>query len=163
MTEGAAAAAAIRRAGLDDLERLVAVQRVAEVAGLGHVFPPDRYPFPVDEVRDRWRSWLAAGEARILLAEQGARAVGTVCASPGWLQGFFVVPDAWGSGLADRLHDQAIATLRAAADPPCRLWVLEANGRARRFYERHGWRRDERRRPVAFPPYPVEVGYTLTW
>lgn len=87
MTEGAAAAATIRRAGLDDLERLVAVQRVAEVAGLGHVFPPDRYPFPVDEVRDRWRSWLAAGEARILLAERGARAVGTVCASPGVASG----------------------------------------------------------------------------
>jgi hypothetical protein len=49
----------------------------------------------------------------------------------------------------------------AAGCPRCRLWVLEEKRCARRFYQRHGWRRDERRRPVPFPPHPVEIGCTL--
>jgi GNAT superfamily N-acetyltransferase len=162
MTEGPATAT-IRRARLDDLERVLAVQQAAEMAALGHVFPPDRYPFPVTEMRDRWRGALDTSGVRVLLAAHGARAVGVACTAPGWLQGLFVVPDAWGSGLADRLHDEAIGALRAAGESCCRLWVIEANQRARRFYARHGWRQDGQRQSTPFPPYPVEVSYTLTW
>lgn len=38
---------------------------------------------------------LAAAEVWVLLAERGDRAVGLACVAPGWLQGLFVVPDAW--------------------------------------------------------------------
>ncbi|MEO9151433.1 MAG: GNAT family N-acetyltransferase, partial [Lapillicoccus sp.] len=38
-----------------------------------------------------------------------------------------------GSGLADRLLGSALT------DRPASLWVLEANGRARSFYRRHGF------------------------
>ena len=41
-----------------------------------------------------------------------------------------------------------------------RLWVLEENVRARRFYERHGWRPDGRTGTSEYPPHPVELGYT---
>jgi diamine N-acetyltransferase len=40
--------------------------------------------------------------------------------------------------------------------------VLEENQRARRFYERRGWRLDGRRTRTPFPPHPPMVGYTLT-
>jgi RimJ/RimL family protein N-acetyltransferase len=39
--------------------------------------------------------------------------------------------------------------------------VLEENGRARRFYERLGWRADGTSRVVEFPPNPTDLGYSL--
>ena len=109
----------------------------------------------------RWRTALAAAEVRVLIAGRGDRAVGLACVAAGWLQGLFVVPDAWGSGLADRLHDAALMVVQAQGCSRCRLWVLEANHRARRFYARHSWLPDERRQPASFPPYPVELRYAL--
>jgi hypothetical protein len=39
--------------------------------------------------------------------------------------------------------------------------VLEQNARARRFYERRGWRLNGDARVAPFPPYPIDVGYTI--
>jgi hypothetical protein len=36
----------------------------------------------------------------------------------------------------------------------------DENGRARRFYERRGWRANGTERIVPFGPNPVDVGYT---
>jgi hypothetical protein len=43
----------------------------------------------------------------------------------------------------------------------CHLWVLEENRRARRFYEKPGWRENGETRIVPFPPNPLDVGYSL--
>jgi len=155
------AGAQIRPARADDLEALVAVQRAAELAALRHVFPPAEHPYPTQAVTARWRTGLASAEASVLLAETGQRAVGLACVASGWLRGLFVVPDAWGGGLADRLHAEAMAIVRLEGNSRCRLWVLEENHRARRFYGRLGWRPDGRRQPAPFPPYPPEIGYAL--
>jgi GNAT superfamily N-acetyltransferase len=161
MTDPPPTAVTIRAARPDDHSALVAVQRAAELAALGHIFPPDEHPYPVQAVAIRWRNALAAAGVRVLLAERGDRAVGLSCVAAGWLQGLFVVSDAWGSGLADRLHEAALMVVQAQGRSSCRLWVLEANHRARRFYARHGWLPDGRRQPAPFPPYPVELGYAL--
>jgi RimJ/RimL family protein N-acetyltransferase len=42
-----------------------------------------------------------------------------------------------------------------------KLWVLEENRRARRFYEKHGWRRNGEARVVEYPPNPLDVGYSF--
>ena len=63
--------------------------------------------------------------------------------------------------MADALHDAAVGASREAGLAECRLEVLEENRRARRFYERHGWVRDERSRAADYPPCPRVVGYTL--
>jgi hypothetical protein len=42
----------------------------------------------------------------------------------------------------------------------CHLWVLEDNGRSRRFYERRSWYENGRTRVVPYPPNPLDVGYT---
>ena len=52
------------------------------------------------------------------------------------------------------------ALIAAAGATSARLWVLEDNARARRFYERRGWRRDGSERVVPFPPHPLDIGYT---
>jgi RimJ/RimL family protein N-acetyltransferase len=59
------------------------------------------------------------------------------------------------------LHDRALEVVRGLGSMRCHLWVLEENARARRFYERHGWRENGRTRAVPYPPNPLDVGYTL--
>jgi ribosomal protein S18 acetylase RimI-like enzyme len=55
---------------------------------------------------------------------------------------FYLDPAAFGSGGADLLMSAALVALRAAGFTTAMLWVLGTNARARRFYERGGWRPD---------------------
>jgi RimJ/RimL family protein N-acetyltransferase len=70
------------------------------------------------------------------------------------------VPDEWGTEVAPRLHTEAVEVI-AAAHEEAKLWCLETNHRARRFYEKHGWRRNGETRVVEYPPHPLDVGYSL--
>jgi GNAT superfamily N-acetyltransferase len=72
-----------------------------------------------------------------------------------WLQGFYVLPEHRGSGMADELH--AAATELGVT----KLWCLEENHRARRFYEKRGWELNGETRIVEYPPYPLDLGYSL--
>jgi putative acetyltransferase len=152
----------VRAARPEEAEVLLGIQQAASVAAFGHLFPPTMYPFPVGPVRERWQTALGAAEVGVLVAEREGLAVGVVQVAPERLDGLFVLPRAWGSGVADRLHDAAVQTLGGWGCGRCRLSVLEENPRARRFYERRGWRLDGRRTQTPFPPHPPMVGYTLT-
>jgi GNAT superfamily N-acetyltransferase len=147
----------VRPARPGDEEMLLAIQRSSSTAALGHVFPPERHPFPDDAIRDSWRELLRSDGVTTLIAEVEERPAGLVAWSDGWLARLFVAPEHWGTGLAARLHDEAVAALGR----PCHLWVLEENARARRFYERRGWRADGEQQPAGFPPWPTELRYTL--
>ena len=81
-------------------------------------------------------------------------------ARSGW-RGCTSFPARWGTGLAGELHDRALEIVLGLGSQRCHLWVLEDNARARRFYERRGWRENGESRVVEFPPYPLDVGYTL--
>jgi GNAT superfamily N-acetyltransferase len=151
----------IRPANQSDAETLAEIQRAASLAALAHIFPPDRYPFPVTEVGDRWREAVADPDARVLIAEEGGRPTGTASVRRGWLDGLYVVPERWGSGVAQALHDHALSLAAELGSRNCRLWVLEHNARARRFYERLSWRENGGRRVVPFPPNPIDIGYTI--
>jgi GNAT superfamily N-acetyltransferase len=150
----------VREATPADAETLFAIQRATSLTAFADVFPPDRYPFPDADVRERWRSFLAAPEGTALLADGERGPIGMVAFSPRQLNALYVLPEAWGTGVGSRLHDEAVAQLGRLA-PEAHLWVLEANTRARRFYERRGWRLDGRERVVPFPPHPLDVGYTI--
>jgi RimJ/RimL family protein N-acetyltransferase len=151
-----AATALIRVSGPDEADVHLRVQREACVAAFSHIFPPDRYPFPDDAVLRAWREFRGT----VFVADEGPRRVVGIAAVRGcWLRNLYVVPDAWGSGVAGALHD---AALEAIPDcPEVRLWVLDENHRARRFYERRGWRPNGESRRVEFPPEPLDVGYTF--
>ena len=56
------------------------------------------------------------------------------------LANLFVDPAWWGTGLAARLHGQAVAAMRERGYRTGRLFTPEGQARARRFYEREGWR-----------------------
>ena len=60
-----------------------------------------------------------------------------------------VDPAWWGKGVAAALVDHALAQLAATFDVPVAvLWVLEDNARARRFYEKTGWRPDHETKTI---------------
>ena len=51
-------------------------------------------------------------------------------------------PRSWGAGHGSALHEAAMDHLAKEGFGEAVLWVLEGNERARRFYERRGWRAD---------------------
>ena len=56
----------------------------------------------------------------------------------GEIYGFYLHPDAWGSGAGAALMEVCLAELRGRFETAV-LWVLRDNPRARRFYEKTGW------------------------
>ena len=151
----------IREARRNEGPILAAVCELASLAALGHIFPPETYPYPREAVHARWVAAVRDRKARTLLALDEREPLGAACVTKGWLQGLYVVPERWGTGLADTLHDRALDEVRGLRSRACRLWVLEDNARARRFYERRGWRENGESRVVEFPPNPLDIGYSL--
>jgi GNAT superfamily N-acetyltransferase len=149
----------LRDGSADDVEALVAVHRAAALAAYGEVFPPDRYPYPEQETLADVAARLAGGG--VIVGEGESGIVGFAVVSEGWLDRLYVAPESWGTGAASLLHDAAVERRRAAGDGRLRLWTLEANGRARAFYERRGWRLDGTTKTTRHPPHPVDVGYAL--
>jgi GNAT superfamily N-acetyltransferase len=60
----------------------------------------------------------------------------------GEVYALYVTPDWWSTGTGRSLMSRAVAALTDAGYARAVLWVLEANARARRFYERAGWAPD---------------------
>jgi GNAT superfamily N-acetyltransferase len=112
----------------------------------------------------QWVQWLRDGyenvgsRAEIRVTTDAAREVVGVSAfgadrdrpndaDRGELWVLYVAPSHWGRGYGYALLRDAEAVLAAAGRRDLALWVLEGNDRARRFYERAGWRADDRMKP----------------
>lgn len=148
-----------RAATRDDLVALRDLERAASLAALGHVFPPERYPYPDDSVLARWAIVLDDPEVEVLVAEEDGGLTVLAAYDDTTLRHLAVRPDRWGAGLATAAVD---AVLRALAERGCRvasLWCLEENHRARALYERLDWVATEDRREAPWPPHPVEMRY----
>ena len=65
------------------------------------------------------------------------------------------LPESWGTGLGHAMLEEA---LNQIGDQPVFLWAFKENKRARRFYEKHGFRRDGTERVSEFDG-AVEVRY----
>lgn len=106
-------------------------------------FPPPP-PTAVD-LHEEWAKALSDPTATAFVATVGGRAVGSVLARAdrqfpaGELHALHVLPSEWGRGLGSQLHDIALETLAEAGYDTAWLWVIAANDRARRMYERWGW------------------------
>jgi GNAT superfamily N-acetyltransferase len=59
----------------------------------------------------------------------------------------YVAPSHWGRGYGSALLRNAEDALAAGGRRDLALWVLDGNDRARRFYERAGWRDDDGMKP----------------
>ena len=74
----------------------------------------------------------------------------------GELIAIYVDPDHIGTGVGRLLMAAAREQLRRLGVTSAALWVLEGNVRARRFYERDGWRSDGGRRTETYGNAPVQ-------
>lgn len=159
----------VRRALPDDAVALRDVERAANLIALRHVFGDE--PFPDDAVLERWESELAEPGVQIWVAEDAHDTttstrdhhtlVWAVAHEPDRVRHLAVAPDRWGRGLGSEALAHAVEQIRAAGFTTAYLWCLDANTRARRLYERHGWRLTGRTMPAEWPPYPVELEYAL--
>jgi GNAT superfamily N-acetyltransferase len=150
----------IRRARPDESETLLRIQREAAVAAFAHIFPPARYPFPDDAVRDGWERALADPDVEVYVLDADGEIAGAVAIGHGFLRNLYVLPEHQGTGLGSALHDHALERLRDRGCDEAKLWTLEGNHGARRFYERRGWSLNGETREVPFPPHPLDVGYS---
>jgi len=120
---------------------------------------PDRY---LDELADDLESHIARRRVHIaapdeprvfnLVAERDGAVVGWLAAGPSRdddrhetqaeIWAVYVHPDAWRTGAGSALMSTALERLVDEGYTEATLWVFEANPRARRFYERHGYRTD---------------------
>ena len=151
----------LRNARSGEAEALAQLQEESAVAGFSNVFPPGRYPFPRQEVLESWRELLARDDVATVVADDAGELLGFAVVRLEWLERLYTHPDAWGRGVGSRLHDESLRLARELGSTRCSLWVLEANERARSFYERRGWQLNGDRRVVPFPPHPIDVGYSI--
>ncbi|HEY5026154.1 MAG TPA: GNAT family N-acetyltransferase [Acidimicrobiales bacterium] len=162
----------IRRAGPDDAVAIATVYvRSWKGAYPGLIPQPYLDALTANERVDPWRATLAASVwphtgTIVLLGPAGDAGAGegpitgfvsfsstrdTDLEAPsddagrhtvGEILTFYLDPSAFGSGGADLLMSAAFVALRGAHFATAMLWVLSTNTRARRFYERRGWRPD---------------------
>jgi ribosomal protein S18 acetylase RimI-like enzyme len=116
------------------------------------VLPPESISgMTRDRAESIWASALAASETTTLLAvDDGDDVLGVVSFrveedGSGYIGSLYVSPTTQGGGVGGKLLGEAADRLAAAGTTRVSLWVFEANGPSRRFYERQGFAIDGRR------------------
>ena len=135
------------------------------------IFPSDAPPPSFEEDLARWRYWLGPdfrqGRRAYVARTSVGEVVGVVLAGPdpdertvGHLARLYVDPEHWGQGVGTQLYTVAVADL-ASRFAEATLWVLEANRRARAWYERLGWRLTPKRKATYAPAGIDDVQYRI--
>lgn len=151
----------IRRAHLDDLTTLVALEEEINTEALAHVFT-DGEPFPVESVTDRWTRALGDRSVKVRVVEIDGDPVGYLCYDAEQLHQVGVLPRHTGRGHGRSLLEYATEDMAARGTSAAHLQVLEANEGARGFYRHLGWSETGDRRPCPYPPHPIELTMSRT-
>lgn len=134
--------------GPADAERLARVQVKAWREAYGELLPERFYDETVlAHRRTQWSRMLAEPELvdRLRIARIDGRPVGFAFRGPARddqapreleLCSLYVLADHYGTGMGAALLTAVLG------DHPAMLWVARDNARARRFYEKHGFRAD---------------------
>ena len=135
---------------------LVAVVHVESWRSTYRGLVPNKYldSLSIDRRRAVWEKLLGEASANqgVLVLEDNDSVVGFCHFSPtrdddavaatGEITAFYLLASHWGRGGGSRLLAAAVHALAASGFKRATLWVLDGNERARRFYEKHGWRAD---------------------
>lgn len=144
--------ALIRGATVDDAAAIAAVDVASWRAAYAGLMP-DGY-LDAMSVAGKTAAWErslqreASRGKRTIVAMKRGRVIGYATVGPdvesnrGLLYLMYVAPERWGRGAGVALMAGARDALIELGHAEAALWVLEANERARRFYERDGWRVD---------------------
>lgn len=179
----------VRVAQIEDADAIAAAHIEGWRVGYRHVFPVEYLDAPEfgSSRLDRWRAWTWSDltDSQLFVVKLRGRVVGFGHIGPERLEpecdqsgtavvprssaaraeiyGFYLHPDAWGSGAASALIARCHEHLRFRGFTEAILWVLRDNPRARVFYEKAGW--SATGREMMFEPrgaQPVaEVEYAL--
>lgn len=150
----------IRSAEVADVEAMTHVHEVARRAyyEAGGISVPAYDPAARDEYHGFWLKMITAERNHTWIAEESALCAAFLVAGPPIhedvlgksaleLIGLYVLPDAWGSDVADALHERFVSLLGSApTEAEGVLDVWSGNRRAQAFYRRHGWVPDGRSR-----------------
>lgn len=151
----------IRALSEPDADELARLHLDTWRAAYGALLPPDAFDtVDLAERSARWRL-RARGEdipvTSTLVAVAGPALAGFVSFGPPRdepapatteVYALYVAPDRWRAGVGRALLAAAVRGIEAAGDGAAYLWVLEANDRARAFYERMGFAHDGTTKPV---------------
>ncbi len=146
----------IRRARPDESRLLTRLERAASEDALGHIFPPERFPYPVTAVTRRWRRLLHDRRTRVYLLELADEPVGFVAFDSAVIAHLGVLPHHGRRGYGSALLEFASREIFDGGGSEASLWVLTGNEAARRFYRSHHWVDTEDRRTSEYPPKPEE-------
>ena len=152
----------VRLALVEDAEGFVRAHELAWDATLGPIVGRSLGDLaPLEERVERYRSGLAKPLPGVgaWVADREGDIVGVALRIGSELRDLYVVPAAWGTGVAAALMQAAVDAIRTDGAPEASLWVGEENARARRFYEREGWEDSGETRASQLGP--TEVRYRL--
>jgi ribosomal protein S18 acetylase RimI-like enzyme len=139
----------VREARREDAEAMARAHVASASAAYGRAEDLERRT-------ERWRKVFDEPALRPYLAEDDGEVVGVLSVGRSKLHAIYVHPDWWGHGIGQALLDKAHALLAETSDE-AELTVLVGNVRARRFYERNGWRFVEQVVEPHFGGEPTEV------
>jgi GNAT superfamily N-acetyltransferase len=163
----------LRTASAEDVVALRDLEREANLIALAHVYPPERFPYPDNEVLARWHIVLDDPDCTtividapqppdqpltgLLTGQLMGPLIGLVTVDAASIRHLAVHPQHWGTGIARQLLNAACEQV----DGPIRLWCLVDNHGARGLYEHLGWRPTGNEEPAVFPPHPQQMEYQL--
>jgi GNAT superfamily N-acetyltransferase len=133
----------VRRAELGD-EPILRELRLAALSDAPDAFG-STYERELARTTSDWQRWLSPGVTFILDDPEGAKGIVAGQRDPSdtevvHLMAMWVHPAIRGSGAADKLMAAIVSWAESAGAKVVRLDVIQSNDRARRFYERNGFR-----------------------
>lgn len=163
----------MRAANQVEAPALARLQLRVALAAYSGIFPPQAPQPTIEELGAEWGRRLAAGRdsrTEVFVAVEGDEILGVAVAEPdssadnvGHLSRLYVDDRWWGRGVGTRLYGEVVGHLRGQGFLAATLWVLEANRRARAWYERLGWEPTGQRKVVWAPGAVDDVGYRLAF
>jgi GNAT superfamily N-acetyltransferase len=129
-TRPTGSAAVPRRAALDDRASVAKLHRLAFFHAMPHM--------PVLHTPDEdlaFYSTVVYPSAEVWLSERSGITTGFIAFRLGWVDHLYVHPNYQGRGIGSTL-----LALAQALKGSLHLWTFQCNLKARRFYERHGFR-----------------------
>lgn len=155
----AARFAILRRMTVADVPQVVAIQEPASVVSLASVFPQEAFPFPRDDVAQRWREEISTPGTDCYVVVNGGAVVGFAALRGDEILHLGIAIEHWRTGIAQQAHDALIGLMRGRGVARAWLRVFTGNGRGREFYERLGWRPTGERTRSTFAPNPELLRY----
>lgn len=145
----------IRKATQDDIPAIAALHIEGWKGAYGGIVDQTYLDSLTVEQRTKdWQGWMAAGESEVFLAEAEGRPAGFVVigrtktpppgSSPirpshsGEIYALYLHPAFWRRGIGTALIKHAARELKERKHSAVCLWVLDANVRAKSFYEKMG-------------------------